>query len=205
MTHFTALVILPPDTINTQDKVAELLNPYYSELEVEPYKEYLDREQLQAEMERLSTLSKQDIDKLAAEYELSSENVIENLAKINLDWYEEDVAGTDQNGEYQITTYNPQSKWDWYSFIEAEPREAEPPISYPCKIADLPDIIPYAVITPDGKWHELGFDFGIQAFMRNHLNSNTNITEEEINWDVKVKKILNFYSDFIAVGLNCHI
>ncbi len=39
MTHFKALVILPLDTINTQEKVAELLNPYYLELEVEPYKE----------------------------------------------------------------------------------------------------------------------------------------------------------------------
>lgn len=27
MTHFTALVILPPDTSNIQDKVAELLLP----------------------------------------------------------------------------------------------------------------------------------------------------------------------------------
>lgn len=204
MTHFTALVILPQDTTNIQDKVAELLNPYYSELEVEPYKEYLEREQLQAEMEHLS-ISKEDIDKLAVEYELSGENVIEDLAKINLDWYEEDVAGIDEHGEYQITTYNPQSKWDWYRFIEFEPRESEPPIYYPCRVADLPDIVPYAVITPDGKWYELGFDLGIQVFMRNHSIKCTNITEGEINWDLKLKQIIDFYSDFLAVALNCHI
>ena len=29
MTHFTALVILPPDTIDIQEKVRELLHPYY--------------------------------------------------------------------------------------------------------------------------------------------------------------------------------
>ena len=41
--------------------------------------------------------------------------------------------------------------------------------------------------------------------MRNHSISNTNITEGEINWDLKVKDILDCYSDFLAVALNCHI
>lgn len=85
MNHFTALIILPPDTNNIQDKVVELLNLYYSELEVEPNKEYLNQEELQKEIEYLSTLSKEDINKLAIEYELSGENVIEDLARINLD------------------------------------------------------------------------------------------------------------------------
>ncbi len=200
MTNFTALIILPPDTNNIQKKVAELLNPYYSELEVEPYKEYLNQKEFQAEIEHLSTLSQEYIDKLAIEYEISGENIIEDLARINLYWYEEDVAGIDEHGEYQITTYNPQGKWDWYSFIEAEES-----ISYPCLVKDLPEVIPYALITPDGKWYELGFDFGIQAFMRNNSIKETNITEEEINWDLKVKEILDCYSDFIVVALNCHI
>ena len=200
MTHFTALIILPPDTNNIHKKVAELLNPYYSELEVEPYKEYLNQKELQGEIEYLSTLSKEDIDKLAIEYELSGEKIIEDLAKINLDWNEEDVAGIDEYCEYQITTYNPQSKWDCYSFIETEEF-----ISYPCLVKDLPEVIPYALITPDGKWYELGFDLGIQAFMRNHSIKDTSISEGEINWDLKVKGILDYYSDFIAVALNCHI
>mgnify|MGYP001794373145 FL=1 len=200
MTHFIALIILHPDTNNIQKKVAELLNPYYSELEVEPYKEYLNQKEFQAEIEHLSTLSQEYIDKLAIEYELSGENIIEDLARINLYWYEEDVAGIDEHGEYQITTYNPQGKWDCYSFIETEES-----ISYPCLVKDLPEVIPYALITPDGKWYELGFDLGIQAFMRNNSIKDTNITEEEINWDLKVKEILDFYSDFIVVALNCHI
>ncbi|BAY81382.1 hypothetical protein NIES267_08580 [Calothrix parasitica NIES-267] len=200
MTHFTALIILAPDTNNIQKKVAELLNPYYSELEVEPYKEYLNIEELQAEIQYLSTLSKKDIDTFAIEYELSGENIIKGLAKINLDWDEEDVAGIDEYGEYQITTYNPQSKWDWYRLIEKEES-----ISYPCLVKDLPKVIPYALITPDGKWYELGFDLGIQGFMRSHSIKDTNVSEEEINWDLKVKEILSCYSEFIAVALNCHI
>ncbi|MEM6400480.1 MAG: hypothetical protein AAF757_09600 [Cyanobacteria bacterium P01_D01_bin.116] len=205
MTNFKALVILSSGTKNIEKKVAELLNPYYLELEVEPYKEYLNKEKFQAEIEYISTFSKEEIEKLAVEYEFSGENLIEDLAKINLDWYEEDIAGVDEHGEYQITTYNPQSKWDWYRFIKAEPREDEPPINYPCRVKDLPKVVPYALITPDGKWYELGFDLGIQAFMRSHSMSDTNITEKEMNWDLKVNVILACYSDFIAVALNCHI
>ncbi|MEL7243051.1 MAG: hypothetical protein AAGM40_11990 [Cyanobacteria bacterium J06573_2] len=200
MTHFTALIILPPDTRDIHQKVVELLNPYYSELDVEPYKEYLNQEELQTEIEYLSTLSKEDINKLAIEYELSGQNIIKDLAKINLDWCEEDIAGIDEYGEYKITTYNPQSKWDWYRFIEAEQS-----IRDPCLVKNLPEVIPYALITPDGEWYELGFDLGIQAFMRNHSIQDTNISEEEVNWDLKVKEILACYSDFIAVALNCHI
>jgi hypothetical protein len=55
MTQFNALVILPQNTANIQEKVAQLLSPYYSELEVEPYKEYLNQAEFQAEMQRLST------------------------------------------------------------------------------------------------------------------------------------------------------
>ncbi len=165
----------------------------------------MNQEDFQREIKQLSNLPKDEIYQMAIEYELLGENIIEYLAKINLYWDEEDVAGVDEYGEYQITTYNPQSKWDWYRFIETEPRESETPINYPCKVKDLPDIVPYALITPDGKWYELGFDLGIQAFMRNHLNSNTNIAEGEINWELKVKKIIAFYSDFLAVALNCHI
>ena len=97
MTNFTALIILPPDTNNIQKKVAELLNPYYSELEVEPYKEYLNQKEFQAEIEHLSTLSQEYIEKLAIEYEISGENIVEDLARINLYWYEEDVAGIEEH------------------------------------------------------------------------------------------------------------
>ncbi|NJN10331.1 MAG: hypothetical protein HC815_21010 [Richelia sp. RM1_1_1] len=185
MGKFTALVILSQDTNNIQEKVVEMLSPYYFELEVEPHKEYFNQEELQAEMEYLSTFSKEEIKKLADKYEVSGENLIEDLAKINLDWYEEDIAGIDEHGAYQITTINPQGKWDWYIFIKAEPRELESPISYPCRVADLPKIVPYALITPDGKWYEAN--------------------GQEIDWDLKVQEILAFYPNCLAVGLLCHM
>ncbi|MBN3911473.1 MAG: hypothetical protein HWQ35_34550 [Nostoc sp. NMS1] len=205
MTHFKALIILPQNTINITEKVAELLSPYYSELEVEPYKEYLNKSELQVEMQNLSTLSKENIEELIEEYEVSGDNLLENLAKINLDWYEEDIAGSDEQGAYRLTTLNPCSKWDWYDFIEVESIESELPINYPCRVADLPNIVPYALITPDGQWYEAGADLGLQAFKRIYLLNNKQVSEEEVSWDLDVQKILASYSDYLAVAIHCHI
>lgn len=56
MSKFQVLVIIPPDTSNIYSKVKELLSPYYSELEVEPYKEYLDQASVETEVQDLPTL-----------------------------------------------------------------------------------------------------------------------------------------------------
>ncbi len=41
MTCLTALIIIHPSTLNVKSKVEELLLPYDSKTDVEPYKEYL--------------------------------------------------------------------------------------------------------------------------------------------------------------------
>jgi hypothetical protein len=204
MAHFTVLVLLPPDTSNLQEKVEDLLRPYYSELEVEPYKEYLNQAEVVKEIERLVTLPKDTLEQLAADWEIPSDK-LEELAKLNLDWYEDEVAGVDEYGFYRMTTINPQGKWDWYRFIETEPRKSATPIRYPCRVADLPKVVPYALVSPEGQWHELGPELGLEAFKRTYLHSNAQISEEEANWDLKVQAILNRYPDYLAVGLNCHI
>ncbi|MCV3217132.1 hypothetical protein OGM63_27095 [Plectonema radiosum NIES-515] len=205
MTHFKALVILPQNTINIRENVAELLSPYYSELVVEPYKEYLNQSEVQAEIQNLSTLSKENIEELIEEYEVYGDNLLESLAKIKLDWYEEEIAGIDEYGAYRLTTLNPCSKWDWYDFIEVESRESKLPIGYPCRVADLPNIVPYALITPNGQWYEAGAKLGLQAFKRICLLDNTQVNEEEVSWDLEVQKILASYSDYLAVAIHCHI
>jgi len=98
-----------------------------------------------------------------------------------------------------MTTINPQGKWDCYNFIEAEYRESEASISYPCLVKNLPEIIPYAVVTPDGQWHEINKQECVQALKRIYSNSNLPVSQEESNWDVKFKKIIACYSDYLAV------
>jgi|GEM_PF-2097096 len=204
MAHFKVLVILPPDTSNAEEKVRNLLSPYYSELGVEPYKEYLDIAAVEKEVKRLSTLPKERLQKLAEDMEVSSDD-LEEIAKLNLDWYEDESAGADEYGFYRMTTINPQGKWDWYSFIEAEPRESATPIRYPCQVVELPEVVPYALVTPDGQWYEVGGEVSVQAFMRIYLNCDVNMSEAEVNWNLKVQETLACYPDCLAVGLNCHI
>lgn len=90
MTDFTALVIIPPDTNSIEAKVRELMSPYYSYLEVEPYREYLSPEELEKEVEYLRTFPQQKIEKMAAAWEVRSDD-LENLAKIKLEWFDEVV------------------------------------------------------------------------------------------------------------------
>lgn len=204
MAHFKVLVIFHSDTNNVEKQVKELLNSYYSELEVEPYKEYLDQAAVEKEVERLSTLSKESLEKLAAELDVSSDN-LEEIAKLNLDWDEDESTGIDEYGFYRMTTINPQGKWDWYSFIETESKESAKPVRYPCRIVELPEVVPYAIVTPDGQWHEMGGEVGVQAFIRMYLNSDVNTSEEEVNWNLKVQETLACYPDCFVVALNCHI
>lgn len=37
MSHFFAVVLVPADTVDIEEKVSELLAPYNEELEIEPY------------------------------------------------------------------------------------------------------------------------------------------------------------------------
>jgi len=204
MARFKTLVLLPPDTTDVEKKVIDLLSPYYSELKVEPYKEYLNRAAVEKEVEYLSTISRETLEELAADYEVSIDD-LESLAKLNLDWYDNEIAGIDKHGSYRMTTINPQGKWDWYNFIEAEPRELGILIRYPCPVTSLPDIVPYALVTPDGQWHDEGEEIGVQVFTKIYLQGNAHINEEEAKWDLKVKKIIAWYPDHLAVALNCHI
>ncbi len=203
MAHFTTLVLLPPDTTDVEKKVIDLLIPYYSELKVEPYKEYLNRAEVEKEVEYLSTLSRENLEELAADYEVSSDD-LESLAKLNLDWDDNEVAGIDKHGSYRMTTINSQGKWDCYTFIEAETSESGTLIHYPCRVTDLPDIVPYAFVTPDGQWHDADAELGVQVFEKIHLQRDVHISEEA-NWILKVQEIIARYPDHLAVVLNCHI
>lgn len=204
MTHFTTLVIMSPHTVNIREKVREMLYPFYSELNVEPYREYLDQNALSEEVQYLSTLSQQEIEELARKWEVSH-NDIETLAKFNLDWYDDEVTGVDENGPYRMTTINPLGKWDSYEFIGAEPRESTTAIPYPCLISALPPVMPYAIVTPDGKWHEAGSTVGIQT-LKNFLKADeSEMPEEAAAWTLTVSAILARYPDHVVAALNCHI
>ena len=201
MTCFNILLIVSPETENIELKVKELMNPYYSYLEVAPYKEYLKQEELQKEVRRLKE-NVNEIATLAQKMEVNIDN-IENLAKANLDWSEEEIDGNDQRGDYKIVDYNPRGKWDWYRFLDKEEIEPEKFIYYPCKVRDIPYVMPYAVITPDGKWNELGEEEGLRIFAA-QLEDKRIIEKKQERWKQEVQRIKITYSNHLAIALMCH-
>lgn len=102
MTHFTVLVI--------GDDYAGQLAPYDEEIEVEPYRKYADTKDLEWYFQIY-----------ARENEGAEEPDLETLANfLNKHWGgdddpEERFLYEPQGGIYQMSTYNPRSKWDWYS------------------------------------------------------------------------------------------
>lgn len=77
-------------------------------------------------------------------------------------------------------------------------KQPEPPIGGNWRrVSEIPKSaqIPFAVVTPDGEWHQKGemLMFGI---------SRDEMPEED--WDVKLQSIYGDYHDHIAVVVDCH-
>lgn len=57
-----------------------------------------------------------------------------------------------------------------------------------------PDFIPFAILTPDGAWHEHG-----------HMGWWAVVSDEKENWEDEARSILAGYPDYIAVLCDLHI
>jgi len=91
MSHFAVLVI--------GDDVAGQLEPYDEGIQIEPYKEHLDSAEIAC---------------MASYYGLSPSDVNALHEKIR-DWNEPNGGGIDDQGLFVWRTYNPESKWDWWT------------------------------------------------------------------------------------------
>ena len=107
MSHYIVQVI-------TDDKksIGELLAPYDENLDVDPYRTSKISEKVEEIKARIPEIIKNlendnKKDKIA-EYTKALEMSDENLIKF---WYGEEIL---TDGEYVLSTYNPNSKWDWY-------------------------------------------------------------------------------------------
>jgi hypothetical protein len=114
------------------------------------------------------------------------------------------------------STYNPKSKWDWWRiggrwdgslFGEdvAKARRTDGGFNFsPTNqelrnnsriVSDLPvDFTPFAILTPDGEWHERGRMgwWGI-------------VSDEADEWPSQAKTLLEAHKDHLAVAVDCHI
>jgi len=122
---------------------------------------------------------------------------------------------------YYRTTYNPDSKWDWWriggrwdgvaqGFIAESgdrgfnfsPEHERINNNIVCaeilkkRLHHSPEPPAFAILTSDGKWHEKG-EMGWWGMTRNE--------KDEGNWKEIFVEILDNHPDHWAVGIDCHI
>lgn len=187
MSHYIVLVFTDGD--NT---VEDLLAPYDENLSV-PH--YISREQLIADAResferfRDGTYAKyrENPNKYIREHSRNKAHINyltkefpKKFAWTDEDFYQEAIADCEdqvQEDGSVYSEYNPNSKWDWYSYggrwgnmLKLKPDSAraredyEDPNDAQCDDAEvsdidfdnMPDFTTYAVVTPDGEWHAPG-------------------------------------------------
>lgn len=190
MSHYTVAVITEQKP--TEEQIEEILAPFDEGLSVEPYISY-PYETVKEELRKNFCNPAEEPDEIEMLHALEDDD-IEKIREINEEWnYYEDI---DENGN-AISTYNPNSKWDWYeiggrwrNFLNGEKsvRLSEHPKDRNC----------YAVLTPDGKWHESGRMWWWGFSMASK--------EEQDAWPENYWKIINsFPKDYYITVVDCHI
>jgi len=112
------------------------------------------------------------------------------------------------------TTYNPDSKWDWYVVggrwngeIKGEPRDdADGGFNFgsefhgieenSCRVEEICKGIPFAILTPEGEWIERG-KMGWWGMTIDEKDGD--------EWAETVKRVFEKYAGHLAVGVDCHI
>ena len=207
MTHFTVGLIVPTDKLPHLDTfIHDQMTPFDEGIEVDPYVSY-SLEKAVVELHR-------DIERL--EHILERRDSLYNLDKCQdllvelkhttpMDRYREYArfhSHFNAQGE-PLSTYNPDSKWDWYviggrwdGWIQEKDANGESVADNmaPIEVALARGIIPHAIITPDGQWHERG-QMGWWAIL---------ITEND-GWDAHARELLAAYPGHQFLILDAHI
>ena len=218
MSHFVVYVFSKE---NGED-LEELLMPYDENMECEPYVKYT-REEAIAEVRREIEQYKNTI---YAEYLANTEaykekhsmadprhfEYLANEFPKKLKWTDEecfedmktrfDEEDIDEDGNI-YSTYNPKSKWDWY-VVGGRWREQlktkngeQVDAAYAKEVNWKESGVPFAFITPDGKWYERG-EMGWWAVVTNEKSPD--------DWDAEFYKMVEKLDDDVIVTLvDCHI
>lgn len=215
MSHFITLVF----TKENGKSVEELLAPFDENIEYAPYVKYT-REQaiieIRKEIEdyKNGLYAKYLSDPKAYEESCSNEGhmkYLKNAFPKKMNWtddecYEDmkDRFSEDMikpNGDL-LSTYNPNSKWDWYSvggrwnkYIKT--LDGEQVNEAYVNEVDWKESTPFAFITPNGEWHEKG-KMGWWAIVSNE--------KEKKDWETEFKEFIDSLDeDTVVTVVDCHI
>lgn len=193
--HSFSIVILPANVISIREFIKQILAPFYMELEVEPYKEFFTKEYTyDVARQRGAGTNLELIDEILREKEKDM--------------------GVENGLIYWMTTYNPNSKWDYWkiggnydkaiyelktSLNLKQIGNDEDICNNTCPVSLIPkDCIPYSIVTPNGDWYSEA-DYGWKM-----MNSKEENEKALIEWKKKVKYLFEKYWDSLAVGLDVH-
>lgn len=216
MTHFTVGIIVPKDVPDVESFIADQMEPYYEHTDAEPYVCYsVERAaaDLQRDIERLERIT----DRGDPDYNLAKcRDILKELRGTTAEEKYRDYLRFHEKFNEQgqpISTYNPDSKWDWYriggrwdGWITGNEQHSNQGHNFDAchetvanniattKRALKRNVIPHAIITPDGQWHERG-QMGWWAVL---------ITEND-DWNSEAKQILARYPRHNLVIVDAHI
>ena len=215
MSHFITLVF----TKKNGKSVEALLAPFNENIKYAPYVKYT-REQAIAEIRKEIEDYKNGLyaKYLANPYEYEKNcnnashiNYLKNIFPKKINWtddecyeymkedFSEDMIKP--NGDL-LSTYNPYSKWDYYSVGEKQNKciktlNGEKVSKAYVNEVNWKESIPFAFITPIGEWHEKG-EMGWWAIVSNE--------KEEKDWENEFKEFIDFLDkDTMVTAVDCHI
>jgi hypothetical protein len=206
MTHFTVGIIVPQDVNDVEDFIARQMDPYYEHTDDDPYVCYSVE---QAAADIASTIHRLEliISRNEPDFDLTKcrQNLEQLRAMTPQQKYQEHIRFHEQfNDEGEpISTYNPDSKWDWYviggrwdGWINDKETSGESVIDNAATTEEAiaRNKIPHAIITPEGEWLEHG-QMGWFAAL---------LTENE-NWDSDARAVLARYPGHRIVIVDAHI
>ena len=216
MSHFAVLVF----TKTNGATVDRLLEPYDENIECEPYVQYTKEQAIASVRKEMEEYKNgiyaeylADPQKYEKDHDCAPEhiNYLKNvfpqeLKRTDEECYEEKKRFFDdemiaENGDL-LSTYNPKSKWDWYT-VGGRWKRLLPvfsgesvDIAYAVDV-DWDKVLPFAFITPDGEWHEKG-EIGWFACVANE--------KSEDDWKREFMEFLKtLRSDVKVTVVDCHI
>jgi len=167
MSHFFTIVILPKASLGIKSEVTKLLAPFDEELE------YERKRKIKLE----NDIEEDDIEK-----------DVENIAK--WDWWR---IGGRWDGEIKGEQITDEEDKGFNFGSQHESLERNTTTT---DFLLKNKIIPFAIVTPDGKWHEKG-NMGWWCLVTDE--------KEQISWDEEALEIYKFWEGYIAVGCDLHI
>jgi hypothetical protein len=174
--RYWAIALLLPETTDLQAEVTRLVAPYDSSLPAPPYKKYLSEEAVKGHTARLG-VSPGDLQTLAVRLNAHFAETLRLTTHFQADVQGIYVlADTNPNGKYKRWSLNSMADDVW-------------------KVSSMPrDLVPHAVITPDGQWHQLFPNiWGRLPSPEDHLR----IAQEAY-------ALMDQYPDCFAARLECH-